>query len=125
MLAMALYPKYIPAKGSKPIIRGPPSSPSEGRPSKRQKTVKSLPQSGPIFDEDGPIGLEWDGKDYSCAYDTLFTILFDIWAQDPRIWTKRFRSIGNEFLTALSKGFRHFEAGKMTLEDVRDGITSP
>jgi hypothetical protein len=115
---------YIPAKGSKPITRGPPSSPSEGRPSKRQKTAKPLPQSGPVFDEDGPTGIEWDGEDYSCSYDTLFTILFDIWAQNPKLWTRRLRSIDNGFLTALSKGFRHFEAEKMTLEDVRNGIRS-
>ena len=114
----------MPAKGSQPVRRGPPGSPPEGRPSKRQKTVKSVPPSGPVFDEDGPIGLEWDGEDYSCAYDTLFTILYDIWVQDPKIWTRRLRRIGNEFLTALSKGFRHFEAGEMSLEDVRDGIRS-
>src|SRR5438046_8960373 len=85
--------------------------------SKKQKTW-------PVFDEDGPIGLEWNGEDYSCAYDTLFTILYDIWAENPRTWTRRIRGIVNEFCTAITKGFAHFEAGKMTLEDVRDGIRS-
>jgi hypothetical protein len=26
-----------------------------------------------------PCGLRWDGDNYSCAYDALFTILFSIW----------------------------------------------
>ena len=69
---------FVPAKGSKPVRKGSPSSLPEAHPSKRQKTSMSLPQSGPVFDEDGPVGLEWDGEDYSCAYDILFTTLYDI-----------------------------------------------
>src|SRR3954453_16078682 len=57
---------YVPAKGSKPIRRGPPDSLPESQPSKRQKPAKSVPQPGPVFDEDGPICLEWDGEDYIC-----------------------------------------------------------
>ena len=112
---------FVPAKGSKPVRREPPGSPPEDCPSKRQKTAKSVPQSGPVSEEDRPIGLEWDGEDYSCTYDTLFIILYDIWVQDLKVCIRRLRGIGNEFLTVLSKGFRHFEAGKMSL-DVRDGI---
>ena len=115
---------FVPAKGSKPVRRGSPGSPPEAHPSKRQKTGMSLPQSGPVFDKDGPVGLEWDGEDYSCAYDTLFTILYDIWIQKPKIWTRRLRSIDNEFMTALTKGFKHFENKRMLLEDVRDDIRS-
>jgi hypothetical protein len=29
------------------------------------------------------IGLTWDGTNYSCAYDSLFTILHGIWVSDP------------------------------------------
>jgi hypothetical protein len=108
---------FVPAKESKPVRKGSSGSPPEAHPSKRQKTGMSLPQSGPVFDEDGPVGLEWDGEDYSCAYDILFTTLYDI-------WTRRLRGIDNEFMTALTKGSKHFENKRTSLEDIRDGIRS-
>ena len=47
------------------------------RPKKKQKLTR--------FDEDDtPPGTQWDGNDYSCAYDALFTILFNIWATKPK-----------------------------------------
>ena len=58
---------------------------SKAHPFKKQKTGMSLPQSRPVFDEDRPVGLEWNGEDYSCAYDTLFTTLYDIWTQKPKL----------------------------------------
>ena len=75
----------MPAKESKPVRKGPPGSPPEGHLFKRQKIANSVSISGPVLDEDELIGLEWDGEDYSCAYDTLFTILFDIWVQDSKV----------------------------------------
>jgi hypothetical protein len=37
------------------------------------------------FDEDDtPPGIQWDENNYSCAYDALFTILFNIWAVKPK-----------------------------------------
>jgi hypothetical protein len=38
-----------------------------------------------IFEEDDtPPGTQWDENDYSCAYDALFTILFNIWTAKPK-----------------------------------------
>ena len=31
-------------------------------------------------------GTQWDGNNYSCAYDAVFTILFSIWAVNPKKW---------------------------------------
>ena len=51
------------------------------RPNKKQKLLN--------FDEDdSPPGTQWDGNNYSCAYDALFTILFKIWATKPKKWKK-------------------------------------
>jgi len=51
------------------------------RPKKKQKLTR--------FDEDDtPPGIQWDGNNYSCAYDALFTILFNIWAANPKKWKK-------------------------------------
>ena len=33
-------------------------------------------------DSSSPSGLIWDGKNYSCAYNALFTVLFEIWSSD-------------------------------------------
>ena len=47
------------------------------RPKKKHKLT--------IFNEgDTTQGTEWDGNDYSCTYDTLFTISFNIWAETPQ-----------------------------------------
>jgi hypothetical protein len=35
-------------------------------------------------------GTQWDENNYSCAYDALFTILFNIWVTEPRKWMKIF-----------------------------------
>src|SRR6202050_4536244 len=53
------------------------------RPNKKQKLTR--------FDEDDtPPGTQWDGDNYSCAYDALFTILFNIWATKPKKWKKKY-----------------------------------
>ena len=47
------------------------------RSNKKQKLV--------TFDEDdAPSGTQWDGENYSCAYDSLFRILFSIWVSKPK-----------------------------------------
>ncbi|KAJ6486572.1 hypothetical protein DFH09DRAFT_948827 [Mycena vulgaris] len=37
----------------------------------------------------GPTGLIWDSTNYSCAYDSLFTTLANIWRDNPGDWTQR------------------------------------
>jgi len=32
----------------------------------------------------------WDSQNYSCSYDSLFTILCDIWVYNPTMWTRKF-----------------------------------
>jgi hypothetical protein len=50
---------------------------------KKQKLIK--------FDEDDiPPGTQWDENNYSCAYDALFTILFNIWETNPKKWRKKY-----------------------------------
>ena len=40
-------------------------------------------------------GLIWDGKNYSCVYDAFFTVLFEIWSSDTKLWTTRFKELIN------------------------------
>ena len=32
-----------------------------------------------------PLGLIWDKENYSCGYDSLLVILFDIWKDNPQV----------------------------------------
>ncbi|KAL1671614.1 hypothetical protein EV122DRAFT_192972, partial [Schizophyllum commune] len=34
-----------------------------------------------------PKGYEWDSANWSCPYDSLFTILYAIWSSNPMRWT--------------------------------------
>src|SRR6266487_405386 len=118
--AMKLTSKFVQAKGHKHVDRSPPSTTPGDKPSKKQCIAVSDSES-----EDqvtNPIGLEWDGHNWSCAYDTLLTIFYDIWVQHPNTWSRRFRAIGNQYLTSIDRGFKQSLTGKLTLEDVRDSI---
>ena len=50
-----------------------------------------------------PIGMKW--SENSCAYDSVFMILSNIWRRDHRQWNVAFEQLGNEFcnLLALSR----------------------
>ncbi|KAJ6585941.1 hypothetical protein B0H19DRAFT_926818 [Mycena capillaripes] len=41
----------------------------------------------------GPKGLIWDGVNWSCAYDSLFTILISLWQEDNAQWTLLFNNL--------------------------------
>ena len=36
----------------------------------------------------GPMGLVWDCQNWSCAYDSFFTILCYVWTTNPHKWNK-------------------------------------
>ena len=74
------------------------------------------------FDEDdAPSGTQWDGENYSCAYDALFTILFSLWVSKPKKWKKIFKE-SNQYLSALHDGFQKYLSGVSTLEAARDNV---
>jgi hypothetical protein len=84
------------------------------RPNKKQKLTN--------FDEDDtPPGTQWDGNNYSCAYDALFAILFNIWATKPKKWKKIFQE-SNQYLSMLHDGFQKYLRGVSTLEAARDNV---
>ena len=57
---------------------------------KKTKTAQIIMASA---DSSSSSGLIWDGENYSCTYDALFTILFEIWSSDRKLWTRRFKEI--------------------------------
>jgi hypothetical protein len=84
------------------------------RPNKKQRLI--------TFDEDdAPSGTQWDGENYSCAYNALFTILFSLWVSKPKKWKKIFKE-SNQYLSALHGGFQKYLSGVSTLEAARDDV---
>ena len=83
------------------------------RPKKKQKLT--------TFDDDAPPGSQWDENNYSCAYDALFTILFNIWVTKPKKWMKIFQE-SNQYLSTLHDGFQKYLRGMSTLEVARDNV---
>ena len=67
------------------------------RPKKKQKLTR-------FNQDDTPPGTQWDGNNYSCAYDALFTILFNVWAANPKKWKQIFQH-SNLYLSTLHGGF--------------------
>ena len=72
------------------------------------------------FDEDDtPPGTQWDKNNYSCAYNALFTILFNIWAKKLKEWKNIFQE-SNQYLFTLHDGFQKYLRGVSTLEAAHD-----
>src|ERR1700683_2627242 len=69
-----------------------------------------------------PDGLIWDGDNYSCAYDALFTILYEIWSTDTKAWTRKFKEINQHHLKSMSACFKKYMNGQASFETARDTI---
>jgi hypothetical protein len=141
---------YIPAKGSKPVVsKHVISDNDEPEGSSPKKKLKSMPSKSAIdkhviSDNDdakvspakkkqktsntvtgnlpSPLGLVWDQYDYSCSYDSLFVVLYNIWIMDPDNWSEEFDSINDDHLGVLSEGFKLVLEGHASLEDIRDTL---
>jgi hypothetical protein len=68
-----------------------------------------------------PVGLSWDSKDWSCAYDAIFTILYDIWIQNPNKWFRIF-SLVSKPLEMLVVGFKETARAKTLLKKSRNKV---
>jgi hypothetical protein len=73
-------------------------------------------------DHYSPSGLVWDGDNYSCAYNGLFRILFEIWSTDVNVWARRFKEINQHHLKSLTVCFGKYMDGQTSFETVRDAI---
>jgi hypothetical protein len=112
---------FVPAQGSLAITTSQKRKAEEPIMSPIQGKVRRITNNAENNDNI-PMGLRWDGDNYSCAYDALFVILYNIWIDRPDIWTRQFHNIGNKYLTALTNGFKEVLENKSTLENVRDSI---
>nr|GAT44687.1 predicted protein [Mycena chlorophos] len=68
-----------------------------------------------------PAGLSWDNRNWSCAYDSLFSVLLDVWTQDRCAWPE---NSSNKYLRKLFEGLgQHKQSGRNLLA-VRDDVRS-
>ncbi|KAJ7171049.1 hypothetical protein C8R46DRAFT_895673 [Mycena filopes] len=70
-----------------------------------------------------PIGTVWDGLNHSCGYDSVFTIVGNVWAEDPLKWKPMFNDI-SPLLKQLDHHWSVAYNGEQTLEAARDAVRS-
>ena len=114
---------FVAAKGSVPLKSGKKRK-FEGAEnmSESNKKIKADQIVIVTNEPSSPSGLVWDGANYSCAYDALFTVLYDIWSNDTNVWTRRFKEINQHYLKSLSVCFQQYINGQITFETARDTI---
>ncbi|KAF8133024.1 hypothetical protein EV363DRAFT_1162963, partial [Boletus edulis] len=85
-------------------------------------SYRSIPDdSSNIITSLDKITLRWNCSNWSCAYDSLFTLLFAIWIEKPRYWNKAFQS-HSIYLQQLVKGFQDIRVGRFDFEHVRNEV---
>ena len=63
-----------------------------------------------------------DDDNYSCAYDALFTIIYEIWSTDTKGWTRRFKEINQHHLKSVSACIKKYMNGQTSFKTARDAI---
>ncbi|KAH8077055.1 hypothetical protein BXZ70DRAFT_1002954 [Cristinia sonorae] len=126
--------KYVPAKGSQPLkavnIAAPKSDPETSMPvaakSKRkfeedlelsEHTKRPRLETSDIANHDlVPIGFKWSNQ--SCAYDSLFTILYHVYVTSPEVWAT-YVSPQNNYLRLFEDLCKEVQGGDMSMEKMR------
>jgi len=95
--------------------------PSDGDVLEKPHPAIKIPRTEPVPESFVARGLTWDSKDYSCAYDSLFTVLYNIWIDAPHLWSERFQNLSGS-LTLLTEGFNRVQTKSNTMEAARDAV---
>jgi hypothetical protein len=66
-----------------------------------------------------PKGLIWDSINYSCSYDSVFTILYHIWNENPNYWSDVLSKY-SEYSSTLCQNFYNVLNKKVSFEVVRN-----
>ena len=83
--------KFIPAKGTTGLekLSTDPVPKLQSKKRKLDNQIRSSAKKAYTIPEvhyNEPIGLKWDEVNYSCAYDSLFTILCNLFLENPDHW---------------------------------------
>ena len=118
---------YIPAQGTNALAtmnsnpgrrRGIAHKSSDNRSNEEKATLKSISQ--PVASANRLQGFKWSNT-YSCAYDSLWTILLSIYREDPGRWNSNIRN-DNIYFVKFSELIDKTDRGIITLEQARDTL---
>ncbi|KAJ7725444.1 hypothetical protein B0H16DRAFT_1471827 [Mycena metata] len=84
-------------------------------------TSDSEPPRHARQEESRPVGLIWAFRDHSCGYDTTFTILSNLWSEDPNKWSAEFAYLG-PMMGELAAALRSVVNGGKSLEQARNTV---
>jgi hypothetical protein len=85
------------------------------------KKIKLSPLLSENWNTQSPLGLTWDQDDYSCAYDSLFTVLYHIWTKGQSKHREYFEK-GTHWFQILHTHFISLLNETCTFESVRDQL---
>jgi hypothetical protein len=68
------------------------------------------------------IGPRWNNNDWSCAYDTVLSVLYSCWSQHQARWTPLLMGGKWPWLHTLVCGFQNITESRETFESVRDSL---
>ncbi len=66
-----------------------------------------------------PLGLKWDRNDYSCGYDSFFTIIYNIWNDNVALFSQNLSKCSS-LMDVLCEKFANVVQGTLTFEEARD-----
>ncbi|KAJ7246209.1 hypothetical protein C8J57DRAFT_1081696 [Mycena rebaudengoi] len=67
------------------------------------------------------VGTAWDSVNFSCAYDSLFGILYKIWLDNTILRTSQIKHLSPQ-MDLLIQGFNNVANSAATLEEIRDNV---
>lgn len=71
--------------------------------------------------ETPPIAFIWDAVNFSCGYDAMFSVLYELWCSNPPIWSVRLTQT-SALLGRLASVCPAVALGRVQPEHARDGL---
>ena len=90
-------------------------------PEKKTKKMRMASKVPQHLKKQSPLGLIWDEKDYSCAYDSLFAVLFHLWS-GGQLKHRAYFEHGAQLIQILHVKFSSLLNGDCTFESIRDHL---
>ena len=107
-------------KGKKAVTAGSSNEAAENNGATDQPHAKKSKNSVDSTNEREPLGLKWDGHNYSCGYDSFFTIMYNIWSDNTCRFSDEL-SRCSSWMNVLCEQFSKMVRGA-TFESARDNV---
>jgi hypothetical protein len=106
---------FVPAKGSIPVIKSQNEFEESEHVNKKIKVDHEYTSS--IINS--PAGLRCDSNNYSCSYDSLFSILYNTFIENHADWKIYYENINEQYMKVLGNGFEEVYQENISLEIIR------